>query len=190
MRISGVLGRSDLSLVPVPVGGPLRDSKGYFLPVDALTRFAAKCTFDAHTGCVLWTGGKTRGRGNSATYGSFWDRGRREFAHRWAATFIHGFDLSGGETVGHCCQPEPNTLCVEHLEPQTLSANVIEGNVRRAARARQTDDQRKFWLLVDRGYEQLPPAPEGITSSDIPFHEPPAWLRPFMAAPALEGCPF
>lgn len=161
-----------------------RDAAGRALPVDALQRFAAKCEFDAATGCVMWTGGTTRGRGNSATYGSFWADGRRWFAHRWAAVHIHGFDL-GHDTVGHKCN---RTLCVQHLEPQTLSANIAERNTRVAATARQTSEQRQFWLLVERGYEQ---APEQAEAPDaIPFHEPPEWLRPFISQPAPDEAPF
>ena len=55
-----------------------------------LERFIAKCRFEPRTGCVRWIGGKTSGRGNTALYGSFWFEGRRWFAHRWAAAYIHG----------------------------------------------------------------------------------------------------
>lgn len=157
----------------------------------AIARFASKCRFDPVTGCVLWAGGKTRGRGNTAEYGSFWDDGRRHFAHRWAAVHIHGYDLSGGLTVGHCCPGHPNSLCVEHIEPQTLAANVAERNTRvaRMARAEQSNTTRQFWLLVERGYEQLPEAP-AIDADDIPFFAPPEWLRPFMEKPENDECPF
>lgn len=166
-----------------------RDAAGRVLAVPALERFASKCQFDSTTGCVIWTGGRTRGRGNSTEYGSFWDAGRRWFAHRWAAVHIHGFDLSGGETVGHCCKPAPNSLCVQHLEPQTLAANIAERNTRVAALARQTSAERQYWLLVERGYEQLPAqaVPEG---DDIPFFAPPDWLRPYLPQQELSECPF
>jgi hypothetical protein len=88
-------------------------------------RFAEKCVFDYTTGCVLWSGG-TAGRGNSARYGVFWDDGRW-FAHRWAAVHIHGIELGPNE-AGHCCPAGPNTLCVQHLEGQTKTDNVIERN--------------------------------------------------------------
>lgn len=67
-----------------------RDPAGRLLPIDALQRFASKCEFDPVTGCVIWRGGTTQGRGNTATYGSFWYEGRRWFAHRWAGVHIHG----------------------------------------------------------------------------------------------------
>lgn len=155
------------------------------LPVDALARFAAKCEFDATTGCVLWTGGTSAGRGNSAKYGVFWHEGRRVFAHRYAAVHIHGLDL-GDDTVGHTCN---RTLCVQHLEPQTLSANVAERNTRVATVARQTSEQRQFWLLVERGYEQAPDQAEPDPGA-IPFYEPPEWLRPFITQTAPAEVPF
>lgn len=91
----------------------------------ALERFAAKCEFDPATGCVMWTGGTTSGRGHSAPYGSFWD-GRRWFAHRWAAKHIHGLNIDGMQ-VDHCCPHtggRPNTLCVEHLQAVTFYEHV------------------------------------------------------------------
>jgi hypothetical protein len=150
-----------------------------------------KCRFDPVTGCVIWIGGKSNGGGRSGGhYGVFWDSDekRRWFAHRWAAMHIHGFDLSGGLTVGHCCphthDGHPNPLCVEHLEMQTLADNVAERNTRvaKAIRAAQSALQRQYWLFVDRGYE---PAPE-ITAArddhpdDIPYFAPPEWLVPFL----------
>lgn len=161
-----------------------RDAAGRLLPMDALQRFADKCRFDPTTGCVVWTGGTTAGRGNSAVYGSFWFEGRRWFAHRWSGVHIHGLDL-GGLQAGHDCpMPHPNTLCVQHVTGQTQRENLAEQNSRMA---RQTPEQRRYWLLVHRGYE---PAPEAHVSDPdaLPFHEPPEWFRPFMAQP--EECPF
>lgn len=169
-----------------------RDARGRLQPLDALARFAEKCEFDPATGCVIWTGGRTRGRGNSTQYGSFWYDGRRWFAHRFAAVFIHGLDV-GKDEVGHCCPGGPNSLCVQHVETTTKSANIAERNTRvaAAARAEQASTTRQYWLLVDRGYEQLPEAP-AIDPGDIPFHDPPEWLRPYLAQPeaADDDCPF
>lgn len=166
------------------------------LAIDALERFLAKCEFDSRTGCVVWTGGKTRGRGNTATYGSFWYEGRRWFAHRWAAAFIHGLDVDR-LTVGHNCphtpDGHPNTLCVQHLAGEALADNVAERNTRRAAAARveQSANERQLWLLVERGYEQAPPAHDPATLADeMPWFEPPAWLRQHQAPALTDDCPF
>lgn len=168
-----------------------RGPDGRLLPIDALARFAAKCRFDAVTGCVIWTGGTTQGRGNSAVYGSFWYEGARWFAHRWAGVHIHGLDLNGVQ-AGHCCPCGPNTLCVEHITGQTQRENLDELNERMAARrVEQSADERQHWLFVSLGIREDNPQPERDPSDDIPFHEPPAWLRPYMAAPALDDdCPF
>lgn len=150
----------------------------------AIKRFLSKCEFDPITGCVVWKGGTSAGRGNSARYGVFWDRGRRHFAHRWSAVHLLGLDVEG-LTVGHCCPHTggaPNTLCVLHLKPETLAENVTERNKRVA----QTNAERRLWLLVQRGYEEAPPVyspePEGV-----PFFEPPPW---FPRAAAATDCPF
>ena len=139
----------------------------------ALERFREKCRFDATTGCVIWTGAKTAGRGNTAVYGKFRnEHGESEYAHRYAARAIHGLDI-GGLTVGHCCEPTPNTLCVQHLEPQSLAFNVAEGNTRRAV---QGADERQHWLFVSLGiYEPVPEA-EPAADDLVPYYDPPAWL--------------
>jgi hypothetical protein len=160
------------------------------LPVDALERFRRSCRFDPTTGCVLWAGGTTSGRGNSAKYGSFWYEGRRWTAHRWAGVHIHGLDLNGVQ-AGHCCPCGPQTLCVEHIVAQTVAENMAEQIDRLGPpglRQTQTATQRQFWLLVDRGYEPAPavgePDPPGV-----PFFTPPAWLAS-AAISESDACPF
>jgi hypothetical protein len=156
----------------------------------ALERFAEKCVFDATTGCVLWTGGTTAGRGNSARYGSFWFEGQRWFAHRWAAVHIHGIAL-GEHQAGHCCPHGPNTLCVEHLTGQTILENLDELNNRlKAKRASQSNSDRQHWLFVSIGITQLPEDEEPEPDA-VPFYEPPAWFKPFMKTAENENdCPF
>lgn len=167
-----------------------RAPDGRLLPIDALQRFAAKCDFDPVTGCVVWTGGTTAGRGNSAVYGSFWYEGRRWFAHRWAAVHIHGLHVNGYQ-VGHCCPHtggKPNTLCVEHVTPQTQLENLAELN----GRVQQTNAERQYWLFVHIGLEPEPPKYEPDPDG-IPFHEPPRWFleaRPDYRTPPLADCPF
>lgn len=167
----------------------IRDgARGLFVPRDdnhdvarALERFRTKCRFDPRTGCVIWEGGKTRGRGNTATYGSFWYDGRRWFAHRWSGVFIHGLDLDGKQ-AGHNCpftpDGHPNTLCVQHVTGQTQAENLDEQRARGSgACGLQPPDVRQLWLMVDHGYEPPPP----ITDPSLPhpvapdFH-PPEWL--------------
>lgn len=138
------------------------------VPLPALARFAAKCDFDAATGCVIWTGGKSSGQGNKGTYGVFKYEGRRWFAHRWASHFIHGHAIDGMQ-VDHCCTdhgaPFNNTLCVQHLQPLTLIDNVAKRWGRR------------LW-----GWDewQEPERPE--VEPGVPFLLPPDWLRPFLSS--------
>lgn len=168
----------------------------------ALQRFAEKCVFDYSTGCVLWAGGTTAGQGNSAKYGAFWDGGPWK-AHRWAAVHIHGIEL-GTQDAGHCCPGEPNTLCVQHLTGQAKADNIAERNTR-IARERRLAHLGQQDALTKQGYlfKQLgiyEPEPESTQSIDqnssseidVPFHEPPAWLRPYIRPIEAndDDCPF
>lgn len=178
------MARDDPSAVQPRTGTGRFQSNG-----PALARFAAKCRFDPATGCVLWVGGKTAGRGNSAEYGSFWADGRRHFAHRWSAKNIHGHDIDGLQ-VGHTCPHGPNTLCVEHVEPQTQADNLAEQRARLGGvGVSQSNAERQYWLFVSIGLEPAPepPRPDGDA---VPFYAPPEWLRPFLAQPEDDECPF
>lgn len=175
-----------------------RDPAGRLLPIDALQRFASKCEFDAATGCVIWRGGTTQGRGNTAVYGSFWYEGRRWFAHRWAGVHIHGLNLDGVQ-AGHVCPNcPPNTLCVEHVTGQMQAENLAELNGRLAERraVAQSSTERQYWLFVQLGIEPEPEAPARDLADDVPFYEPPAWLRPFLvdrtvkSGVMVDDCPF
>lgn len=134
----------------------------------ALERFKAKCRFDATTGCVLWTGGTMAGQGNSARYGAFWFEGRCWAAHRWSGIYVHGLDLDGVE-AGHTCN---NTLCVQHIEPQTKADNVAERN----SRVAQTNAVKQYWLFVSLGIEPAPQR-EADDPDAVPFYNPPEWLK-------------
>lgn len=148
----------------------------------ALERFLGFCVFEPSTGCVLWVGGNTKGRGHHVEYGAFWFEGRRWLAHRWAAKFIHGIDIDGFD-VDHCCPDfcpallRPNTLCVQHLQPLTPRDN----------RIKQTIDTRRNFVhlqvgLVTHhdmyGYEPDDPSVGWLTT----IYDPPAWLG------TTEGC--
>lgn len=154
---------------------------------DPLQRFAEKCAFDPFTGCVMWVGGTTSGHGHHQPYGSFWFEGARWFSHRWSAVNIHGFDLTGLQ-AGHCCPCGPSTLCVEHVQPETAEVNRMLQDIQKH-RAFQNLDTRQHWLFVSKG---VVPYQEPVREiPEIPYFEPPEWLRPFL--PVLENaddCPF
>lgn len=138
----------------------------------ALVRFIGYCRFEPETGCVLWTGGTTKGRGHSDPYPSFWFNGDNWLGHRWAARFIHGQDIDGFQT-DHCCphRPIPNTLCVEHLQSLTPREN----------RDLQTERRRHF-IHVQVGLRDYtdvyghPPGLPELPDDLVPFFTPPAWL--------------
>lgn len=145
-------------------------------PRTPLERFAEKCAFDPVTGCVMWVGAQTAGRGHSEPYGGFYYEGRMWLAHRWAAIHIHGHDIDGLQ-VDHCCPAGPSTLCVEHVRPETAARN-RELQHLRPGRAYQTLETRQWWVLVMKGYEQEPERPR--ETDGVPFYHPPEWLRPFL----------
>lgn len=154
------------------------------LVADALVRFRRYCRFEPETGCVLWVGGKTMGRGHSDPYPSFWFNGDNWLGHRWSARFIHGQDIDGFQT-DHCCPnvPIPNTLCVEHVQSLTPREN----------RLLQTERRRMFvhlqvgLLPYEDVYGHHPEAAEPIDT--IPFYEPPVWLS-LPKGTAHDHCPF
>lgn len=146
-----------------------RTTGGRFAPVaTALERFLAKCRFEPSTGCVIWCGGKTRGRGKTAWYGAFWDGRKKVYAHRWAAENILGMEIDGKE-VDHCCPLGPNTLCVRHLQP-------VPGRVNTAL----------YWIRVQVGLEPAP-EPAQRDPDGIPWYDPPPW---FPTPPAPSEPPF
>lgn len=155
-----------------------RDARGVFRSpcgpnASALERFAAKCDFDPATGCVMWTGGTTQGRGHSAPYGSFKDEGRRWFAHRWAAKHVHGLNIDGYQ-VDHCCpntNGRPNTLCVQHLQAVTFYEHVEL-------------EQRRNNIFIQVGLIEAEPLFEPDENAPA-LYECPRWLldlRPDLAS--------
>lgn len=151
-----------------------------------LARFAAKCRFCPFTGCVIWTGGTTSGRGNTTRYGSFWFQKQRWFAHRWAATYIHNLQIDG-LTAGHCCPHGHNSLCVQHLRGETLAENVAEAN-RRRYKVSQSNAEKQYWLLVGLGFKD--PPEEKPVIPGVPIYSPPEWFRPFVSTPTFKEVPF
>lgn len=135
-------------------------SKKHSAPRTPLQRFLQKCEFDPITGCVLWKGGKTRGRGKTSWYGSFWFEGRRWAAHRWAAQHIHGLNIEGLD-VDHECG---NTLCQAHLQA-----------------VHSLENTALYWLRVEKGLETPPPE---LKQEDggIPFYIAPTWFEQREAA--------
>lgn len=161
-----------------------RTDKGLFTSTaPALERFIDKCQFEPTTGCVIWVGGKTKGRGHHVDYPSFWYAGRRWFGHRWSAKFIHGQDIEGFHT-DHCCPhiPLPNTLCVEHVQSLTPREN------RELQHTRRKQMIHLQVGLVDYRdiYGVGPDAAEDL----VPFFTPPAWLTQGTSDALPADCPF
>lgn len=146
-----------------------------------MARFRSFCRFEPETGCVLWTGARTQGRGHHVPYPAFWYDNRRWFGHRWSAKFIHGLDIDEYQ-VDHCCPniPKPNTLCVEHVQGITAHRN------------RQLQDERRTFIHMQVGlvsYEDMYGGDRPAELLLVPFYSPPAWLA--LSKGSTDGdCPF
>lgn len=152
-----------------------------------MERFLSFCRFDPGTGCVIWTGAQTSGRGHSAPYGSFWFEGRRWFAHRRSAKHIHKHDIDGLQVEHYCpARPHPNTLCVEHVHPLPGALN-RELQTLRNGKVEQDTATRMYWIYAQVGLE-IPPPVDLEIGNDIPFYAAPGWLWP--ETRQLEDCPF
>jgi hypothetical protein len=67
-------------------------------------------------------------------------------------------------------RPANNTLCVQHLQAVTQLVNL------------ELQWGRRMW-----GWDEWrEPEPVEPDPNAIPFHLPPAWLRPFLAGPTSE----
>lgn len=142
-----------------------RDSEGRFIAgQNAMSRFVDKCKFDPGTGCVIWTAGRTSGQARNVEYGAFWFEGRRWTAHRWAAKYIHGLDIDDPSMqVDHCCEPIPNSLCVQHLQVITAEHN-----------------RELVWQRVRKrfdGGELFEPAEPDEPFTEMPFFTEPEWMK-------------
>lgn len=133
----------------------------------ALQRFARKCIFDAGTGCVLWAGALHYGQGKNVPYGDFWFVNKAVRAHRFAAKYIHGIQLTLEEQIDHCCDDfgildKPETLCVQHLQPLPVETH-----------------RELTWVRRERGFggeEDFKARFNTEPFSHVPFFNPPAWL--------------
>ena len=153
---------------------------------DALSRFRTFCQFEPETGCVVWTGARTKGRGHHVDYSAFWYNGRKWFGHRWAAQYIHGLDIEAFQ-VDHCCPhiPIPNTLCVQHLQALTPRDNRELQHTRRKHFIHLQVGLVHYRDLYGHDPELVDP------EQDIPFYEPPSWLE--LTKGTTDGnddCPF
>lgn len=73
-------------------------------------------------GCWLWIGGRSRGRGNTKWYGSFWFQGMTIRAHRFSCEQIKGVPCLPGHHRDHGCV---ESLCVS---PDCLKVMTKERN--------------------------------------------------------------
>lgn len=85
-------------------------------------------------GCWQWTG--ARKNAPPREYGSFFSYPKNRAAHRISYELAKG-SIPAGMTLDHLCR---NTLCVnpDHLEPVTMTENVLRGESFSAVNRRKT----------------------------------------------------
>lgn len=80
--------------------------------------------------CLLWRGGRSRGKGNKQWYGSFWvravggRRGKSVRAHKFAAVAILGLRPAQGQEVDHGCHATRCVSCLSVLSQQANQAKI------------------------------------------------------------------
>ena len=98
---------------------------------DIAARFFEKFIPEPNSGCWLWLEGL-----NDSGYAKFWDGSKQVRAHRYAYEHFIG-PIPNGLTLDHLCRVR---CCVNpaHLEPVTVTENVMRGFSPPAVYARRT----------------------------------------------------
>lgn len=106
----------------VPCGDPL-SACGISWDSADIARFLRLCYDDPRSGCLIWAGAKSRGRGNTAWYGSFTPTGCQAVrAHEFYAVAV--LVLRPQTELHHLDHTCPNSLCVCHVECVPISVNL------------------------------------------------------------------
>jgi len=103
---------------------PIRSACGMRWTQSDVDRFLRKCIWLERHQCLIWIAARSRGRGNTAWYGSFWLPkrilpdgrvwpGRTVRAHKFYAVAVLGLRPEPGRHLDHTCQ---DSLCVRHIE--------------------------------------------------------------------------
>lgn len=118
-------------------------------------RWASK-TESSPSGCILWTGARTK-----HGYGSIVMNGLRRYAHRIAWVSHHGVDIPAGLVVDHICRT-PSCVNPMHLEAVSQRENTMRGESPSAIKAQQDccpkghpySDDNLVAAQVARGYRE------------------------------------
>lgn len=109
---------TDAFLDTFPLTGDRLEACGISWDGHDIARFLWLCTFNPDTGCLIWDGAKSRGRGNTAWYGTFTTGLGRDSrsvrAHKFYGVAVLGLrPETGKHHLDHTC---PNPLCVSHVQ--------------------------------------------------------------------------
>lgn len=105
-------------------------------------------------GCLIWTGTKSRGRGNTAWYGSFKPTAHRYpiRAHKFYAVAVLGHRPKQGiHHLDHTCQ---NSLCVRHIDCVPAIVNL-----------------KLRWIRAQVGLDEVPDYHEKVRSRMVRWLE-------------------
>lgn len=99
-----------------------------------VARFLAK-TMRHPSGCLIWLGAKSRGKGKKLWYGTFYVKGKLVRAHKFACVAL-GTGTECGNDVDHTCH---FSLCVEHTHLESVPPAINQERRLNRARASRED---------------------------------------------------
>lgn len=137
-----------LSPPPLPSrhAGDLLSASGVTWDASDIARFL-DYTEENSDGCLIWTGTKSRGRGNTAWYGSFKPTAHRYpmRAHKFYAVAVLGHRPKPDiHHLDHTCQ---NSLCVRHIDCVPAIVNL-----------------KLRWIRAQVGLDELPDYEDNVRS--------------------------
>lgn len=142
-----------LSVDPLPIDDPdqsVLSACGISWDGYDIARFLRRCRVDGK--CLIWDGAKSRGRGNTAWYGSFWTQGKTVRAHKFYAVAVLGLRpaANGSDHLDHHCS---NSLCVSCVICVPSSVNLKLRWLRLQVGLDDIDEYEKMRLLK-RAYDE------------------------------------
>lgn len=134
-------GTTDSSTIPPGV----LSACGISWDASDIARFLDKTSVNSD-GCLIWNGARSRGRGNTAWYGTFHTKGKSVRAHKFYAVAVLG--QRPQPTIHHLDHTCLNSLCVRHIDCVPVQINLRLRWIRVQVGA--DDDADREFLIRER----------------------------------------